>query len=104
MIDSLVSFLSFVVGIVLGVVFFGGLWWTVGRGLTSPRPALWFVCSMVLRTGIVLVGFYWVLGTHWQRLVLCLIGFIVGRVLVTRFTRPALPVGPQLHEEPVNVA
>ena len=104
MIDSVVSFLSFIVGIVLGVIFFGGLWWTVGRGLTSPRPALWFICSMVLRTGIVLVGFYAILGTHWQRLVLCLIGFIVGRVLVTRFTRPSSAVGPHLHEEPVHVA
>ena len=46
------------VGLVLGAVFFGGLWWTVRKGVASPRPALWFVGSMLLRTGVVLAGFY----------------------------------------------
>ena len=35
-------------GLLLGVFFFGGLWWTVIRGVSSPRPALWFFGSMML--------------------------------------------------------
>ena len=40
-------------GLVLGAVFFGGLWWTVRKGVSSKQPALWFLGSLLLRTGIV---------------------------------------------------
>ena len=55
-------------GLVLGAIFFGGLLWTVRKGLGSTRPALWFLGSAVLRTGIVLAGFYLVGRGHWERL------------------------------------
>jgi F1F0 ATPase subunit 2 len=29
-------------GLLLGAVFFGGLWWTVRKGVSSKRPALGF--------------------------------------------------------------
>lgn len=75
-------------GLVLGAIFFGGLWWTVRRGVSSPRPVLWFVGSLLLRTGLVLVGFYWVSGGQWQRLLVGLLGFVVARLLVMRLTPP----------------
>ena len=34
--------LAWVAGVVLGAIFFGGLWWTVRKGVSSKRPALWF--------------------------------------------------------------
>jgi len=76
-----------VAGAFLGVLFFGGLWWTVRKGLTSPRPALWFLVSAILRTGLVLLGFYGVGGGHWQRLIACLLGFVIARYAVARVTR-----------------
>jgi F1F0 ATPase subunit 2 len=81
--------LAWLAGLGLGGLYFGGLWWTVGKGLASPRPALWFATSMVLRTAIVLAGFYLVAGAHLPRLLLCLLGFGMARLLVTRLTRPA---------------
>jgi F1F0 ATPase subunit 2 len=71
----------------LGAFFFGGLWWTVRQGASSPRPALWFSGSLMLRMGIVMTGFYAVAGAHWERLLLCLGGFAVARLVVTRWTR-----------------
>lgn len=78
--------LALVAGLLLGAVFFGGLWWTVRKGLTAKRPALWFLSSMLLRTGITLGGFYLV-GDHdvW-RLLACLAGFVAARLIVTRLT------------------
>jgi F1F0 ATPase subunit 2 len=73
-------------GVLLGAIFFGGLWWTVRRGVTSKRPALWFCGSLLLRTGIVLAGFYFVTGGHWQRLLACLLGFVIARRIVTRLS------------------
>ncbi|HNP16439.1 MAG TPA: ATP synthase subunit I [Terrimesophilobacter sp.] len=70
-------------GLLLGAGFFGGLWWTVRRGVSSERPALWFVGSLVLRMSIVLVGFHLVSGGEWKRLLACLLGFAIARFAVT---------------------
>jgi F1F0 ATPase subunit 2 len=74
--------LAFAVGMLLGAIFFGGLWWTVRRGLTSQRPAVWFFSSLLLRTTVTLAGIYWVGHTHWERLALCLVGFVIARLLI----------------------
>ena len=87
--EMLALVLTGVAGGVLGTVFFGGLWWTVRRGVSSPRPALWFFGSLLARMSIALAGFYFVSGGHWERLVLCLVGFVIARLIVTWLTRPA---------------
>jgi len=74
-------------GLLLGTVFFGGLWWTVRRGLASQQPALWFLGSMLVRTAIVVPGFYYVMQGDWRRLVACLAGFLLARISVVRLTR-----------------
>ncbi len=78
-----------VAGLALGTIFFGGLWWTVRQGLTSDRPATWFLVSQVSRMAATLFGFYFVADGQWQRLLFCLAGFLVARVIVTRLSRIA---------------
>ena len=78
-------------GALLGALFFGGLWWTVRRGVSSQRPALWFLGSMLLRLSIAVTGFYFVGGENWQRWLLCLCGFVLARLLVQRLTRAPEP-------------
>jgi F1F0 ATPase subunit 2 len=69
-----------------GAVFFGGLWWAVRKGLSARQPVLWFGTSMLLRTAIVLGGFYLVAGSDWRRMLLSLLGFIIARFIVMRIT------------------
>jgi F1F0 ATPase subunit 2 len=83
--------LAFLAGGALGAIFFGGLWWTVRKGVSSSRPALWFFASLLLRMGIVLTGFYFVAGGYWERLVVCLLGFLAARLVVTRLTAAPAP-------------
>ena len=71
-----------------GLVFFGGLWWTVRKGVTSSRPALWFLGSVLARMAIALAGFYFLGRDDWRRLVAGLFGFVAARFLVIRLTRP----------------
>ena len=85
--------LALVAGLVLGAVFFGGLWWTVRKGVSGKSRALWFPVSMLLRMSIVLVGFYFVGQGDWQRLVTCLLGFIIARIIVMRLTRTPIEHG-----------
>ena len=87
-------------GVLLGAAFFGGLWCTVRRGLSSRRPALLFLGSLLLRTGVVLAGFHLVAGGRWSRLLACLLGFVVARIIVTHLAGP--PV--ERHDSPVEVA
>jgi F1F0 ATPase subunit 2 len=87
--DSLYLALALVAGVLLGALFFGGLWWTVRRGVSSTQPALWFFGSLVLRTGIVVLGFYFILGNDSRRLLAGLLGFVVARLIALRLTREA---------------
>jgi F1F0 ATPase subunit 2 len=92
MIDAEVLILAGAAGLLLGAIFFGGLWWTVRRGFASQRAALWFLGSLVIRTGISVTGFYFVSGGRWDRLLTCLLGFTIARFIVTGLSGP--PVGP----------
>lgn len=85
--DPLTLLLAWMAGGVLGALFFGGLWWTVRRALSAKQPALWVIGSLLLRTSVALAGFYVVSGRHLDRLLLCLLGFVMARLLVTRLTR-----------------
>ena len=85
--ETLALVLAGLAGQLLGGFFFGGLWWTVRRGASSQRSALWFFGSFVLRTTLVLAGFYLVGGEHWQPLLACLLGFVMARPAVTWLTR-----------------
>lgn len=86
--EALTLMLAGLAGAGLGAIFFGGLWWTVRQGASSRHPALWFLISALLRTAVVLTGFYFVGAGQWQRLVSALVGFIVARFAVTLLTRP----------------
>jgi F1F0 ATPase subunit 2 len=87
--ETLTLVLALVAGLLLGAIFFGGLWWTVRRGVSSQRPALWFFGSLLLRMSIALTGFYFVGRGNWERLVVCLLGFVMARLAVTWLTRPS---------------
>jgi F1F0 ATPase subunit 2 len=79
--------LALLEGALLGVFFFAGLWWTVRKIESSKQVALLFLGSMLLRSSIVILGFYFILGDNWQRLLAGLLGFIIARIVVTRLTR-----------------
>ncbi len=83
--DFLALALALFAGALLSVFFFGSLWWTVQKGVVSQRPELWFLGSLLLRTSLILAGFYFVSQGHWSRLVACLLGFVIARVIVVRW-------------------
>ena len=90
-------FLALVAGGVLGIIFFGGLLYTVRKGLASDQPAIWFFASHITRMAMALVGFYFVSGGHWQRLLMCLAGFTIARIAFNKLTRPPqeVKIAPQ---------
>ena len=83
--ETLMILSAGVAGIGLGVLFFGGLWLTVKRCVSAQRPGLLAFVSLIVRMGVILAGFYVVAGAQWQRMLACLVGFVVARFLATRF-------------------
>lgn len=85
LIDTLNGILALLSGAILGVFYFVGLWWTVRQLGSSRYVALLFISSMLFRTSAVVVGFYYILGDNWLRLVAGMIGFILVRVATTYY-------------------
>ena len=63
-------------------------WWTIRKGVNARQPALWFFGSALLRMAIVLPAFYFVSGGKWQRLLACLLGFVIARLVLMRLAAP----------------
>ncbi|MEO6669595.1 MAG: ATP synthase subunit I [Ferruginibacter sp.] len=79
--------LPFIVGLLLGVLFFGGLWLTVKKLTASKMPALLVLGSFFFRVSIVLIGFYFIGLGDWRKLIVCLAGFILSRFAVIHYTK-----------------
>jgi len=85
--DTLYMLLAFIAGLALGTIFFGGLWLTVKKAFASKIPALWFFSSFLMRIGITLIGFYYISLGNWQRLIICVFGFVAARFIVMHVTK-----------------
>lgn len=85
--ETLFMILAFIAGLALGILFFGGLWFTVNKSINAKMPAIWIISSFFLRVSIILTGFYFVSGGSWQRLLICVVGFVVARFIIVTLTR-----------------
>ena len=70
-------------GVFLGLLFYGGLWWTVQKGMQSSHTGIWFLVSAVVRMSLVILGFYIITDAQLLRLLACLAGFIIARLYTT---------------------
>lgn len=78
--------LFLVAGIVLGIIFFGGLWLTVKKGLRAKNSGLIFTVSFAIRMAIMLVSLYYIAQFGWKNVLACLVGLLIARVLLVRLT------------------
>jgi F1F0 ATPase subunit 2 len=91
---------SFASGALLGLAFFWGLWATVKQLGQKRHPVLMILGSLVLRFGLVLIGFY-LLTQHggWQPVLSAAVGFTLIRVIMVHRLRPATPVAKKSKKE-----
>ncbi len=88
--DSLVLSLSLAAftGSLLGLFYFGGLWLTVRRLISSKRPGMLMLGSFAARLLITLCGFYLVMDGSWKRILACMAGFLATRFVLARMLAP----------------
>ena len=99
--ETLNLLLPLVTGILLGAIFFGSLWWTIKKVVLSKRSEFWFFAILLLRMSFVLVGFYFIARGSWERLLMCLLGFFITRIIANRLAestiKPACPAREERH-------
>lgn len=78
----------FASGLGIGLFFFGGLWLTVRRISRVKHPALLSLSSFIIRTALSLVLFHTISGSHWERLLALLCGFLLMRFALVHLIRP----------------
>lgn len=100
--EQILTVCALLAGVSIGLLFFGGLWWTVQKAMSSKQPGLLFAGSLLLRTALTLAVFYLVGNGSWKRLVACLFGFVLGRLLVTRISQVHPEMGRPLLKEGVR--
>ena len=58
--DGLLLLCSALGGGLLGLMFFGGLLWTLRNKLAAPAAGFWFAGSFLVRSGVCVAGFFWI--------------------------------------------
>lgn len=76
--------LAATVGAGLGVVFFGGLLWTVRRLPDARHPLALAFGSFLVRAAPVVAGILWLASRHWVLALAALTGYLVVRVCLVR--------------------
>jgi len=77
--------LSLLAGVMLGSLFYGGLWFTVRRLPVARYPALLALASFWIRSLIVLAGLVLLMKQRWQYGIIALAGFTLGRLAIAKF-------------------
>lgn len=90
-------------GFLLGLFFFAGLWWTIKKSIVSKHAALLMLSSMTIRVCVVLSAFYYISLGSWKRILGCLAGFVLSKIIVNRWTKRESEKGTKNSGEPYNV-
>ena len=90
--NAIAATLSALVGIALGLFFYGGLWFTVRRLMTTEHPVLLALGSFWIRVLAVLAAFVLLTRTGFECVAIAMAGFIFGRLAVSRFVPARRPV------------
>lgn len=85
--------LAFALGLLVGAVTFGGLWWTLTRLRRWRRPGLALAISFALRTAFALAAFAWLARLGLAAVLAALVGFFAVRGVAT------LRLAPRPREE-----
>jgi F1F0 ATPase subunit 2 len=88
--EMVMIILYFLAGAAIGVVYFGGLWWTLRRLGRCRKPHWLALGSFGLRSGICLAGLFWIAREgRWEHVVSSLLGLLAARWVLVHLLRPA---------------
>ena len=78
-----------IVGLGLGLLYYGGLWLTLRKLNQLRQPALWLSLSLLLRMFAVIAVLYLLFADSWQQLLMALLGMLIMRTVLVQRIKPA---------------
>jgi F1F0 ATPase subunit 2 len=88
MADVMYGLLILCLGFALGILYFSCLWIAVQNLPRTRHPVVLMIGSGAVRLTIAMAGFYLLVGGHWQRLLIILVGFLLARTFLIVRWRP----------------
>ena len=83
--EILILLIAISAGVLMGIFFYGGLRLTVKKSTAAGSPALLFLGSFVLRTAVVVTGFYlFIAHSSPGAWLACMAAFVIARIVITR--------------------
>lgn len=79
-------------GVLIGLAYFGMLWWTVRRMSSARHPAALVAGSFLIRTVAAAAAIVLVSGGEWIPLLAVVAGFLVARTILIRVVGKPLEV------------
>ena len=85
--NTLGALMGVAAGSALGLLFYGGLWWTIRRLSTARSPAALALASFWIRAAGVAGAATWFVRRGWIACAGLLAGFALGRIVVSGLVR-----------------
>ncbi len=79
-------------GVVLGFVFFGGLYWSVNQLPRVKYPGLLMAASMLVRMAVLLTGLYFLMAGNIKNLLAAVVGVMLVKFVMIARVRQNPPV------------
>lgn len=71
--------ISFLIGLLIGVLYFGGLYYSTQKFNDVRSPGLFMSLSMLIRMGILLVGLYYLAQSGYKSVLIGFLGIMIIR-------------------------
>ena len=75
--------INFFIGVILGIIFFGGLYWTIQKLTEVKQPALLMIGSLIFRMALLLSVLFYVSKSGYKGILYALLGMFLVRVIMT---------------------
>ena len=83
--------IAFLIGLVLGLVYFGGLYLSIQIMNTAKRPGLIMVLSYFIRIGIFIGVLFYISKSGIKDMIIVLIAVILVRIIMTTRLKNQIP-------------
>jgi len=83
--------IAFIVGVLIGILFFGGLYLTVKKLMTIKYPALFMMLSLIVRLVILAGGLYLIMDGGMKNILSAMAGIILVRLVMIAKLGKAVP-------------
>lgn len=75
--------IGFIIGIALGIVYFGGLYFSIQKMTKAKYPSLIMTLSFILRMAILVGVFFYLSKGGYQDMLFGLLGVLLVRIIMT---------------------